>query len=205
MVLNMDKFITHRGVMAPLLRDNIDTDTIIPSREMKTVSKSGLGVGLFSAWRYLNEAKRIENPDFALNQAQYRSASILLSGKNFGCGSSREHAVWALKEYGFKCIIAQSYGSIFYRNCIVNGLLPISLKRADIIDLSTFGTAEINIDLNQQTIQVAQRTIAFDFPLGDKTLLLEGMDPISDTLKHKSEIAAFKRQDNKQRPWVYLT
>ena len=134
----MKAFITHQGIAAPLLRVNIDTDAIIPSREMRRVSKQGLGEGLFAGWRYLDEDpdQRRPRPDFVLNRSEYANASILLSGDNFGCGSSREHAVWALVEYGFRAVIAPSFGSIFYGNAARNGLLPVRLPGESVAALS---------------------------------------------------------------------
>jgi len=134
----MKPFKNISGIAAPLMRINIDTDTIIPSREMKTVSKKGLAGGLFADWRYISTESREENPDFILNQFPYNQAKILLSGSNFGCGSSREHAVWAINEWGIKVIIAPSFGSIFYNNCIKNGVLPINLDEEKIASINNF-------------------------------------------------------------------
>ena len=143
----------HTGVAAVLMRDNIDTDQIIPSREMKTVSRSGLGEGLFAGWRYTDPGTRTPNPDFVLNRAALKTASILISGENFGCGSSREHAVWALQEFGFRVIIAKSFGEIFHGNCIRNGVLPITLDVAQVSKLSDrSASAKLTIDLEQQVI-----------------------------------------------------
>lgn len=186
-------FGTHTGIAVLLIRDNIDTDQIIPSREMKSVSKTGLAAGLFAGQRYLDG--RIPNPDFVLNQPDYAGATILVTGKNFGCGSSREHAVWALKEYGFRSIIAESFGEIFYSNCIRNGLLPIVLAAEKIAGLPR----EISIDLSEQTIN----GMSFHIPIGDKTMLVEGLDMIALTLEHEPEITAFLEQDRAKRPWIY--
>lgn len=181
------------GLCVPLLQDNIDTDQIIPSREMKRVSKTGLGEGLFAGQRY--REGREENPECVLNQSQYEGATILLSGRNFGCGSSREHAVWALKDYGFRAIIAQSFGEIFYTNCIRNGLLPIELSEDIISELS----GDITIDLGAQAVA----GYPFEIEAGHKTLLLEGLDVIALTLGHSDEIATFITRDKHTRPWVY--
>lgn len=189
----MTPFITHTGTAAPLLRDNIDTDQIIPSREMKSVTKSGLSDGMFAGQRYV-EGRR-ENPDFILNQDPYRGATILLSGKNFGCGSSREHAVWALKEYGFRAIIAESFGAIFYNNCVRNGVLCVQLDSASIRLLGDSVTIDLPNQLLNQT--------AFYIPAGDKRMLVEGLDGISLTLKNEAEISAYFAQDKIDRPWVY--
>ncbi len=199
----MEKFITHTGIAAPLLRNNIDTDAIIPSREMKTVSKLGLCDGLFAVWRYLDEKARIPNPDFILNQPGYADASILISKRNFGCGSSREHAVWALKEYGFKCIIAESFGAIFYRNCIANGILPIQLSSEKIDQILRHKNNEIDIDLRSQKISFAGESVVFELAGNDRESLLEGLDPISSTLQLSEEINAFRNADQKKRTWLY--
>lgn len=189
----MQPFIKHTGIAAPLLRDNIDTDQIIPSREMKTVSKTGLKDGLFAGQRYLSE-RRI-NPDFVLNQVQYRQATILLSGKNFGCGSSREHAVWALKDFGIRAVIAESFGEIFYNNCIRNGILAAQMSEAAI---NTLGQ-NVTIDLASQHIE----GLHFDIPAGDKATLIEGLDAIAVTLKHRDEIDAFFAKDRDRFGWKY--
>ncbi len=181
------------GIAAPLLRDNIDTDQIIPSREMKSVFKTGLADGLFAGQRYLED--RVPNPDFVLNQPEFQTASILLSGKNFGCGSSREHAVWALKEFGIKAIIAESFGDIFYKNCIRNGILPIRLAATQMADLPRIPV----IDLPQQTVG----TVSFDIDPGDKDMLVQGLNPITQTLQDKKAIDAFLLSDRTARPWIY--
>ena len=186
-------FTQHTGIAAPLLENNIDTDQIIPSREMTSVSKTGLTDGLFAGQRYIES--RTPNPDFILNQPEYAGATILLSGQNFGCGSSREHAVWALKEYGFRAVIAESFGEIFYMNCIRNGILPISLSADAIKELPR----EITIDLEAQRIGA----ISFEINQADKKMLLKGLDSIALTLKHKGDIEAFLVADKKQRPWIY--
>ena len=151
----MRSFTVHEGVAAPLVRANIDTDAIIPSREMKRVSKEGLGEGLFANWRYSDPAKRIEDPDFILNREGYREATILIAGDNFGCGSSREHAVWALVDYGFRAIIAPSFGSIFYGNCVRNGILPIRIESEVVEQLATDTATRpesLVVDLPRQTV-----------------------------------------------------
>jgi len=186
-------FIVHIGIAAALIQDNIDTDQIIPSREMKSVSKTGLADGMFAGQRYLES--RTPNPDFVLNQPEYKDASILLSGKNFGCGSSREHAVWALKEFGFRAIIAKSYGEIFYNNCVRNGILPIVLAVDDIAKLPV----KVTINLQEQTIN----TLEFEIDEGDKKMLVGGLDAIAMTLGHEAEIRAFLDNDKAARPWIY--
>ena len=204
----MTPFTTHTGIAAPLRRINIDTDAIIPSREMKTVGKRGLAPGLFAGWRYL-DAQRTPNPDFVLNQPAYADTTILLGGANFGCGSSREHAVWALAEYGIRCIIAPSFGSIFQGNCVRNGVLPVVLDDAAVAALAEQVSTDpqgrpICVDLQRQTVALSNgETHAFDIAAGPRQMLLEGLDGIGLTLKHEDEISAFMKQDQQQRPWAY--
>lgn len=190
------------GKQVSILRDNIDTDQIIPSREMKSVSKLGLSDGMFAGWRYTEPGGRISNPDFVLNHSGNENASILLSGKNFGCGSSREHAVWALHEYGFRAIVAESFGEIFYNNCIKNGVLPIQMSSENIEKLSGYD-GEIAIDLPAQSVTIGSTAFAFDFPTGDKRLLVEGLDDITLTETHVVDIEAFFSKDEKVRSWAY--
>ena len=199
----MDKFTVHSGVAASLIRNNIDTDTIIPSREMKTVSKLGLSGGLFAAWRYLDEKTREPNPDFILNKPSFKNSTILISGRNFGCGSSREHAVWALKEFGFKSIIAESFGAIFYRNCIANGILPIQLQANEIMQLANEGY--LGLEINLESTKIKSQSTVFDFSLAksDRDSLLLGLDPITATLQLQQQISAFRSQDASKRPWLY--
>ena len=189
----MTPFTTHTGIAAPFLRDNIDTDQIIPSREMKSVSKTGLSDGMFAGQRYLTG--RVPNPNFILNQSDYAPATILLSGQNFGCGSSREHAVWALKEYGFRAVIAQSFGEIFYNNCVRNGILPVQLSEDAITSLGQI----VFIDLAAQTVDAHH----FDIAPGNKYMLLNGLDPITLTLENEDEISAHFKSDKIKRPWLY--
>ena len=181
----------------PLLRDNIDTDAIIPSREIKGVSKTGLADGLFAGWRY--GQKRTENPDFVLNQPQYAAAKILLAGANFGCGSSREQAVWALAEYGFRAIAAESFGEIFYNNCINNGILPIKLAREQ-IEILAQNTQNICIDLPAQTIE----KFGFDINPAHKKMLIEGLDAIGLTDQDAAKISQFEQKHFTEHPWVRL-
>ena len=206
----MQKFQQHRGVAAPLMRNNVDTDAIIPSREMKRVSRTGLGDGLFAAWRYTLPGGREPDPAFILNQAAYRNASILLSGSNFGCGSSREHAVWALSEYGIRAIIASSFGSIFYSNCIRNGVLPIVLQEAEVESLAADVERDpqarpLLIDLPaERVITVDNESFTFPIQLAQKHMLLEGLDGIALTQQHAEAIDTFEQRDRRQRPWIYL-
>jgi len=195
-----EPFTSLTSVAVPLLRDNIDTDAIIPSREMKSTGKTGLAGGLFAGWRYL-DAARTPNPDFVLNQPRFQAGALLLAGSNFGCGSSREHAVWALAEYGIRCIIAQSFAPIFASNCVRNGIVPVVLP-GDIIAMLAGKT--LSVDLAAQSVRCDGQSWSFDIAAGDKAMLLQGLDAIDLTLKHQDAIAAFHRHDRVKRPWVYL-
>lgn len=206
----MEKFTIHKGITAALLRNNIDTDTIIPSYEMKKVSKVGLSDGLFAASRYTKANSRQINPEFILNKPEYKNTSILLCGDNFGCGSSREHAVWALKEYGIRCIIAPSFGSIFFMNCVRNGILPIRLNAKKIIEINNWvkqspQNNQVEINLEQQLISF-EKDIQYEFvaTVADKNMLINGLDSIALTLKLSDNIQNFEVEDKKRRPWVYL-
>jgi 3-isopropylmalate/(R)-2-methylmalate dehydratase small subunit len=190
--------ITSPGV--PLLRDNIDTDTIIPSREMKTTGRTGLADGLFAPWRYTDAAARVRDPAFVLNQPEASGTRLLLAGANFGCGSSREHAVWALAEFGIEAIIAPSFAPIFKNNCIRNGLLPIELPEPVVRGLAW---QMVRIDLPAQTVSAAGQSWHFDIDAEAKAMLLEGLDAIDLTLKLKSAIASWIAADRRERPWVY--
>lgn len=206
----MQAFIRHRGVAAPLLRINVDTDAIIPSREMKTVSKRGLSGGLFAGWRYLSQNSRDPNPEFVLNKPEYTGTTIILSGANFGCGSSREHAVWALAEYGIRCIIAPSFGAIFQNNCIRNGLLPLVLEDEAIKALAEQVETDpqanqLEINLESCKLRAAGGSVySFELDDGPRQMLLEGLDPIGLTLKQRDVIEAHICRDRSLRPWVYL-
>ncbi len=206
----MEKFRTLTAVAAPVLRINIDTDIIIPSREMKRVSKEGLGEGLFAGWRYTEPGGREENPDFILNREPYRHAKILLSGANFGCGSSREHAVWALHEWGIRCIIAPSFGAIFRNNCVRNGILPVELDDAIVKSLAEQVQADpennlITVDLDNCWVIAPDKTChSFEIPPADREMLLEGLDAIAVTMKRDDQILEFQARDRLRRPWIYL-
>ncbi len=193
------------GIAAPLdagaLRDNVDTDAIIPSREMRSTGRTGLADGLFAPWRYSDADARIENPDFVLNQPEFRDASILLCGANFGCGSSREHAVWALAEYGIKVVIAESFAPIFYGNCIRNFILPITLERSA---LTVLTGREITVDLAAQTADCGDATYSFEIDAEAKQMLTEGLDAIDLTLTQAQAITNWTVSDKAARPWVYL-
>ena len=211
----MDKFTKFKGIVVPLDRSNVDTDAIIPKQFLKSIKRSGFGPNLFDEWRYLDQgepdkdcAGRPLNPSFVLNDARYRNASILLTRANFGCGSSREHAPWALADYGFKVIIAPSFADIFFNNCFKNGILPIVIKE-EIID-NIFSKAagdkpvELSVDLqSQQLVTPWDETIPFDVDPFRKYCLLEGLDDIGLTLQHSDEIRAFEEQRRKSAPWVF--
>ncbi len=195
----MTPFTQHTGLAVRLPGDNVDTDQIIPSREMKTVSKRGLGVGLFAAQRYLPDSQageRVPNPDFPLNRAESAGATVLIAGRNFGCGSSREHAVWALVDFGIRAVLAESFGEIFYNNCIRNGVLPVQLERATLDALPD----RVSIDLKAQTVE----DHSFDIAPGAKRMLLEGLDPVALTLEHEDAIAAWECADRAARGWAYV-
>jgi 3-isopropylmalate/(R)-2-methylmalate dehydratase small subunit len=205
----MQKFDVLNGVAAPLLRANVDTDAIIPSREMKSVSKRGLADGLFAGWRYTRIGGREPNPGFVLNQPAYARAQVLLGGENFGCGSSREHAVWALLEFGIRAIIAPSFAPIFEMNCVRNGILPVRLPAPSIADLAQSVEADpqarrVTVDLVRQVVtSPGGREYAFDIEPEPREMLLEGLDAIDLTLKHRAAIEAFTASDRAARPWIY--
>ena len=201
----MEKFTTLTASAAPLPLVNIDTDMIIPKQFLKTIKRTGLGKHLFSDMRY--DEKGNERPDFVLNKPAYRNAKILVAGDNFGCGSSREHAPWALKDFGFRVIIAPDFADIFYNNCFQNGILPIRLPQADVdklMDDAARGTnATITIDLQAQEIRGPDGgVITFDIDPFRKTCLLEGLDDIGLTLQKADRISAFEKAMAAQRPWV---
>ncbi|TDK68599.1 3-isopropylmalate dehydratase small subunit [Sapientia aquatica] len=211
----MDKFIVHKGIVAPLDRANVDTDAIIPKQFLKSIHRTGFGPNLFDEWRYLDHgepgidnSKRPVNPDFVLNQARYQGASILLARKNFGCGSSREHAPWALQQFGFRAIIAPSFADIFYNNCFKNGLLPIVLPETVIDSLfneiNAFIGYQLQIDLEQQVISTANgdRHFKFDLDAFRKHCLLNGLDDIALTLRSSDKIRDFEARHLANQPWL---
>jgi 3-isopropylmalate/(R)-2-methylmalate dehydratase small subunit len=197
------------AVAAPLLRDNIDTDAIIPSREMKSTGKTGLADGLFAGWRYTEPGGRKPNPGFVLNQREYDGARIILGGSNFGSGSSREHAVWALSEFGIRAIVASSFAPIFFGNCIRNGIVPAVIGE-DVVEIAA--AVADNPQANPVTVNVRAQLVclpdgrSWTFPLEDeaKSMLIEGLDAIDLTLKMSDDIAAFQSGDRLERPWIYL-
>ena len=197
----MTPFRAFTSVAVPMLTDNIDTDTIIPSREMRSTGRTDLADGLFAPWRYSDVDKRIADPDFPLNRPEAVGARLLLGGANFGCGSSREHAVWALGEYGIACIIAESFAPIFRANCIRNGLLPVELPGAIV---RTLQWQVVTVDLDR--CQVSNGAAAHAFVIDDeaRAMLLEGLDVIDLTLTQGKAIAEWQKADRQDRPWVYL-
>ena len=211
----MQKYTTLTGIVAPLDRANVDTDLIIPKQFLKSIKRTGFGDNLFDELRYLDEgylgqdiAKRPKNPDFVLNQARYQGATILLTRSNFGCGSSREHAPWALNEYGFRTIIAPSYADIFYNNCFKNGMLPVILTESEVDEL--FKECEANVgftltvDLeNQKVISPSGKEYHFEVDAFRKHCLLNGLDDIGLTLQHADDIKAFEKKAKADRPWVF--
>jgi len=213
----MEPFRIHTGLVAPMDRENVDTDAIIPKQFLKSIKKSGFGPNLFDAWRYLDPgepgqdpASRRPNPDFVLNQPRYRGASILLSRKNFGCGSSREHAPWALQQYGFRALIAPSYADIFFNNCFKNGLLPIVLAERQVAKLfdevAAFVGYRLTIDLERQVVIAGGgEEIAFDVEPFRKYCLLGGYDDIALTLRHADRIRAFEAERLLKQPWLATT
>ena len=205
----MEKFETLTAVAAPLIRANVDTDAIIPSREMKTVSKTGLADGLFAGWRYTEIGGREPNPDFVLNRPDYAGARILLGGENFGCGSSREHAVWALAEYGFRAVIAPSFSPIFYGNCVRNGIVPVRLPAEAVAALAAAverdpAGMQLTVDLERRKVTSPDGQ-AYGFPIEAEAreMLLEGLDAIDLTLKQRAAIEDFLARDRAARPWIY--
>ncbi|CUH58784.1 3-isopropylmalate dehydratase small subunit [Thalassobacter stenotrophicus] len=201
----MDKFETLTGVAAPLPLINIDTDMIIPKQFLKTIKRSGLGVNLFDEMRFDDDGKEI--PDFVLNQPAYRNAEIIVAGDNFGCGSSREHAPWALLDFGIRAVIAPSFADIFYNNCFKNGILPIALpqEQVDVImqEAQKGENARITVNLEEQTVTITDGTaFAFEVDSFKKHCLLEGLDDIGLTMEKAASIDAFEAQASQARPWV---
>jgi 3-isopropylmalate/(R)-2-methylmalate dehydratase small subunit len=212
----MEKFTVLNGLVAPMDRANVDTDAIIPKQFLKSIKRSGFGPNLFDAWRYLDHgepgmdhALRPLNPEFVLNQPRFKGASILVARKNFGCGSSREHAPWALLDYGFRCVIAPSFADIFYNNCYKNGLLPVVLPEAEVdrlfYDVASFPGFRLIVDLGKQEVSTtdAARTARFEIDGYRKHCLLNGLDEIELTLTHADKIRAFETQRRLQQPWLF--
>ena len=203
----MDKFTTLEGVAAPLKIINVDTDMVIPKQYLKTIKRTGLGTGLFAELRYKDQAGTIDNPDFVLNKPAYKNTKILVADDNFGCGSSREHAPWALLDFGIRCLIAPSFADIFYNNCFKNGILPVTLPQAEIdklIDDAARGAnAVLTVDLEAQEIRGPDGgAIHFDIDPFRKRCLMEGLDDIGLTLEKADAIEAFEQEARAARPWA---
>ena len=213
----MNPFRLHKGLVAPMDRENVDTDAIIPKQFLKSIQKSGFGQNLFDAWRYLDAgypgqdpSSRRSNPDFVLNQARFNGASVLLARKNFGCGSSREHAPWAIDQYGFRALIAPSFADIFFNNCFKNGLLPIVLPEAQVAQLfdevAAFIGYELMIDLERQVVVKPDGTEwPFEVQPFRKFCLLNGFDDIGLTLRYADKIRAFEAERLLKKPWLAHT
>ena len=213
----MQPFRIHQGLVAPLDRENVDTDAIIPKQFLKSIKRSGFGPNLFDEWRYLDHgepgqdpASRRPNPDFVLNQPRYAGASVLLARKNFGCGSSREHAPWALEQYGFRALIAPSFADIFFNNCFKNGVLPIALPESTVSRLfdeaAAFSGYRLTIDLERQLIvEPDGAEIAFEVQPFRRFCLLNGYDDIGLTLRHADKIRAFEAERLLKMPWLVHT
>ena len=211
----MEPFRHHTGLVAPLDRANVDTDAIIPKQFLKSIKRTGFGVNAFDEWRYMDlgepgmdNSNRPLNPNFVLNQSRYLGASILLTRKNFGCGSSREHAPWALQQFGFRAIVAPSYADIFFNNCYKNGLLPIVLSELEVDHLFNIVNAtaglQLSVDLERQTLQVpGAETYKFDVEDSRKQSLLHGWDEIGRTLRHHAKIKAYEAARATREPWLF--
>ena len=212
----MTPFTRHVGLVAPLDRANVDTDAIIPKQFLKSIKRTGFGPNLFDEWRYLDRgepgqdcSKRPLNPDFVLNQPRYQGASILLARENFGCGSSREHAPWALADYGFRALIAPSFADIFYNNCFKNGILPIVLP-AEVVDRlfqETYATEgyRLTVDLTEQTVTTpAGEVFRFEVDAERKHRLFNGLDDIGITLQHVDAIRAYEQRRRQEAPWLFV-
>ncbi len=210
----MEAFTLHQGLVAPMDRDNVDTDAIIPKQFLKSIARTGFGPNLFDAWRYLDAgepgqdpASRKPNPDFVLNQPRYAGASVLLARSNFGCGSSREHAPWALGQYGFRALIAPSYADIFFNNCYKNGILPIVLPQAQVArlfdEVLAFPGYRLTVDLPRQVVTKADGTeLPFEVEPFRKYCLVNGFDDIGLTLRHADKIRAFEAERLVRMPWL---
>ncbi|PXX46490.1 3-isopropylmalate dehydratase small subunit [Undibacterium pigrum] len=214
----MEKFTLLDGLVAPMDRANVDTDAIIPKQFLKSIKRSGFGPNLFDEWRYLDHgepgmdnSKRPVNPDFVLNQARYQGASILLARKNFGCGSSREHAPWALEQFGFRAIIAPSFADIFFNNCYKNGVLPIVLGEAQVDalfnEVKAFPGYRLIVDLEQQVVRTSNGSVSYAFDIDSfrKYCMLNGLDDIGLTLRQADKIRAFEERHIAAQPWLANT
>ena len=207
----MNKFKTFKSIAIPLIRNNIDTDAIIPKQYLKAVSRQGFGNFLFDNWRYKDPgdldveiSKRKKNDDFILNKKDFEKAQIIISGENFGCGSSREHAVWALSDFGIKSVIAISFADIFYNNCFKNGLLPVILKKEEIEEIKTYigSLSLIEINLENQLVNCADKSYEFEIDPSRKFNLINGIDDISKTLEYQNDIISYENKRKKNKPWL---
>jgi 3-isopropylmalate/(R)-2-methylmalate dehydratase small subunit len=204
----MEKFTVLEATAAPLLRQNINTDVIIRVERLRDLPRGKLGPYAFESWRYTLDGK--EDPDFVLNKQPYRNAKIILAADNFACGSSREHAVWALWDFGVRCVIAPSFGQIFFNNCFQNGMLPVVVPLAEIEAMAaeveqSQGAAKIKVDLENGVITTpGGRTITFTLDAIRRKGLLEGLDPISQTMRYDAQLAAFEKEDRVRYPWIYV-
>ena len=199
----MNKFLSVKSIPAYLPLQNIDTDMIIPKQFLKTIKRTGLGKSLFFEMRYDENGEKVE--DFVLNNEPYKNSKILLAGKNFGCGSSREHAPWALSDFGIKCIISTSFADIFYNNCFKNGILPIKISEDKILELAEYSKRkeQIEVNLERQKIIFGNKTINFQLDDFKKKCLLEGLDDIALSMKKISDIDNFEKKLNKKKPWIF--
>ena len=199
----MDKFTTVSSVAAPLPLINIDTDMIIPKQFLKTIKRSGLGKNLFDEMRYNQSGDKID--DFVLNQEKYKNTNILVAGDNFGCGSSREHAPWALMDFGITCVISSSYADIFYNNCFKNGILPITISEDQIKEISEYSNRkeEISVNLPEQTISFGNKEIKFEIDQFKKKCLIEGLDDIALSLEKSEKIVSYENKIKEAKPWIF--
>ncbi|MFD7080191.1 3-isopropylmalate dehydratase small subunit [Streptomyces sp. NPDC059918] len=203
----MEKFSKHDGIAVPLPRTNVNTDDIIPARHLKSILRTGFGEFLFANWRYI-EGGHAADPAFVLNRPEFAGASILVAGENFGCGSSREHATWALREYGFRCVIAPSFADIFYNNCFNSDILPIKLDEAEVDELvkilETDAPPRLHIDLSADTVTAGSGvTYRFDLEPFRKSAVLAGLDNIGWSLSHQDEIKAYEERRSREAPWLF--
>jgi 3-isopropylmalate/(R)-2-methylmalate dehydratase small subunit len=213
----MEPFVTHTGLVAPLDRANVDTDAIIPKQFLKSIKRTGFGPNLFDEWRYLDHGEpgmdnstRALNPDFVLNQERYQGAQVLIARRNFGCGSSREHAPWALTDFGVRCVIAPSFGDIFYANCFKNGLLPVVLGDEDVEELFQQVAQQpgyrLSVDLEAQLVTRPDgKQLHFDVDAFRKQCMLQGLDEIGLTLQQRRDIHSYEQRRRQQAPWLFPT
>ncbi|WP_370262522.1 3-isopropylmalate dehydratase small subunit [Limnobacter sp.] len=212
----MDKFVTHTGIAVAMNRANVDTDAIIPKQFLKSIKRTGFGEHLFDGWRYLDEgepgmdcSKRPLNPDFELNRPEFQGGTVLVAGPNFGCGSSREHAPWALQQYGFKAVISSSFADIFFNNCFKNGFLPIVLKEEELQQvfaaIDKKPGEKITVDLQNQQVSIAGLVFGFEVDAFRKHCLINGLDDIGLTLQHREAIEAFEQKRLAEQSWLANT